>query len=75
MADKHIQMQRKRADGGFDKYYPKTKVELVEGAASKAELDAHKADSMPHKTADGGYRWGLRINPDLSATIIYEVVE
>lgn len=38
-------------------------------------LASHMADSMPHKTADGGYRWGLRINPDLSATIIYEVVE
>lgn len=43
-----------------------------EGNAS--DLIAHKADSMPHKTADGGYRWGLRINADLSATLIYEVV-
>lgn len=44
------------------------------GHATTADFAAHKADTMPHKTADGGYRWGLRINPDLSATIIYEVV-
>lgn len=37
-------------------------------------LVSHMADSMPHKTADGDYRWGLRINPDLSATLIYEAV-
>jgi hypothetical protein len=38
------------------------------------EVIAHKNDTMPHKTADGGYRWGLRINPDLSATLVYEEV-
>ena len=43
MADKHIQMQRKRADGGFDKYYPKTKAELVE-FADGTTVEAHMAD-------------------------------
>ncbi len=49
------------------------KAEAAAGAV-QAELDAHKADYMPHKTADGGYKWGLRINPDLSATLIFEEV-
>lgn len=47
MAEKNIIMQRKTATG-FDTYYPKTKVELVVGAASEAELDAHLADNAPH---------------------------
>ncbi len=29
MADKDLQMQRKKSDGTFDKYYPKTKTHLV----------------------------------------------
>lgn len=48
----------------------------IEGniADVKAAQDDHVAAEMPHKTADGGYRWGLRINPDLSATLIFEEV-
>ena len=58
--------------------------ETPQGAQAKAEaaagavqagLDAHVADYMPHVTADGGYRWGLRINSDLSATLVIEEVE
>ncbi len=37
-------------------------------------LVTHLADIMPHLTGDGGYRWGLRINGDASATLIYEEV-
>ena len=51
MAEKNIIMQRKTATG-FDTYYPKTKVELVAGAASEAELDAHLAETAIHKTSE-----------------------
>ena len=48
MAEKNIIMQRKTATG-FDTYYPKTKVELVAGAAKQADLVAHLADYVPFK--------------------------
>lgn len=31
MAEKNIIIQRKKSDGTYDQYYPKTKVENVEG--------------------------------------------
>lgn len=44
MADKNIQMQRKNADGTYDRHFPLTKVENVEGAAKDDDLIAHKAE-------------------------------
>lgn len=59
MAEKNIIIQRKKSDGTYDQYYPKTKVENVEGAETPAgaqakasaaagmvasELTAHKAE-------------------------------
>jgi hypothetical protein len=41
MAEKNIIMQRKKSDGTYDQYYPKTKVENVDGALKQADLDAH----------------------------------
>lgn len=44
MAEKNIQMQRKKADGTYDLHFPLTKVENVAGAAKNDDLVAHKAD-------------------------------
>ena len=49
MAEKNIQMQRKTATG-YDKYYPKTKAELVE-FADGTTVEAHKADAVKHITS------------------------
>lgn len=37
MAEKNIIIQRKKSDGTYDQYYPKTKVENVEGAETPQE--------------------------------------
>ena len=65
------------APSASDDIARKAEVDTVQG-----NLDAHKADyvqhtkaTMPHLTADGGFRWGLRINQDLSATLLFEEVE
>lgn len=44
MAEKNIQMQRKNADGTFELHFPLTKVGNVAGAATAADLNAHKAE-------------------------------
>ena len=36
---------------------------------------SHLSDYVPHVTADGGYKWGVRINPDLSLTFLFVEVE
>lgn len=38
------------------------------------DLMSHKAESLPHKTADGGYRWNARVNLDNSVTLVFEEV-
>ncbi len=50
MAEKNIQMQRKRSDGGFDTYYPLTKASQVK-FEDGTTVEAHKADyANPHNT-------------------------
>ena len=41
----------------------------------KTDHAAHLSDYVPHVTADGGYKWGVRINPDLSLTFLFVEVE
>ena len=44
----------------------------VESAYS--EIETHKSDNMPHKTADGNYRYGWKIDEE-ELKFIYEEVE
>jgi hypothetical protein len=56
MAEKNIIMQRKKADGTYDTFYPKTKVENVEGATKLADFNHHLTDyvlQVPYATATG----------------------
>ena len=39
------------------------------------DVSEHLSEDMPHITADGGYKWGARVNPDLSLTFLFEEVE
>ena len=63
MAEKNIQMQRKRSDGGFDTYYPQTKASQVK-FEDGTTVEAHKADYLPHLFQDGSkiYKWGLSVS-------------
>lgn len=63
MAEKNIIMQRKKSDGTYDMYYPKTKAGLVE-FADGTTVEAHKADYLPHLFQDGSkiYKWGLSVS-------------
>lgn len=58
MAEKNILMQRKKADGTFDTYYPKTKVANVEGIPK----NNFNASSKPTTNDDSvlGYTRGSR---------------
>lgn len=38
----------------------------------KISIKAHLDDGMPHKTIDGGYKYGLRVNEDKSITLVVE---
>jgi hypothetical protein len=66
-------MQRKKADGTFDTYYPKTKVENVEGAAKQADLDNHLTDyvlQVPYGTATGSANtYQVTLNPAPTAYV------
>ncbi len=75
MAEKNIVMQRKKADGSYDQYYPKTKVANVEGAAKQSDLETHLSNAMPHRFVDGAktYQWGLTVKNGI-VTMIYEEV-
>lgn len=44
MAEKNIVMQRKKSDGTYDQYYPKTKVENVEGALRESDFNVHLSE-------------------------------
>jgi hypothetical protein len=60
MAEKNILMQKKNADGTFDVYYPKTKVENLIGGASGI-LNAIKTVDGPGSGLDAdawaGFKW------------------
>lgn len=73
MAEKNIQMQRKRSDGGFDTYYPQTKASQVK-FEDGTTVEAHKADYMPHVTADGGFRYGFNVTTAGDLQFVYEEV-
>ncbi len=38
----------------------------------KISIKAHLDDGMPHKTIDGGHKYGLRVNEDKSITLVVE---
>lgn len=48
---------------------------IDQNAAKKADVDDHKADTMPHKFVDGDttYRWGLKVVNGV-VTMVYEEV-
>jgi len=73
MTEKNIQMQKKNADGSFDVYYPKTKAANVI-AADGSNLESHLAEMMPHKTADGAYKYGWKVQGG-DLIFMYEEVE
>ena len=59
MAEKNIQMQRKRSDGGFDTYYPLTRVQNVLGNNFDATVPPTEADDAS-KGYSAGSMWFTR---------------
>lgn len=53
MADKDLQMQRKKSDGTFDKYYPKTKTHLVVDDTTGQTIKEQYADIVNGTTKVG----------------------
>ena len=73
MAEINILLQRKKSDGTYDQYYPRTKVTNVEGAAKEAILAAHLADyrlQVPYGTATGvANSYGVLLEPAPAAYV------
>lgn len=68
MAEKNIIMQRKNEDGTYDIYYPKTKVENVEGAVKQSDFASHKNEIATQEQL-GHVKAGQNITIDSDGTI------
>ena len=65
----NIEMLEKLPDGTYKRKYPKTR------ADDGTTFDEHLAESMPHRTADGLYKYGLKPNTAKDGLIfVYEGV-